>query len=49
MCIEFYTEDSIVIEAYQREELSIVNNAVAVQMGGGYVDFSIFRETVSSK
>lgn len=48
-CIEFYTKDSIIIETYQREKLSIVNNAVAGQMGGRYVDFSIFRETVSSK
>lgn len=48
--IEFYTKDSVItIEICPKEKLSIVNNAVAVQMGGGYVDLSIFSGTVSSK
>jgi hypothetical protein len=33
----------------QKEKLSFVNNATVVQMGGGYVDFSIFSRTLSSK
>lgn len=48
--IEFYSKGFvIIIERCHGQELSIVNNAVAVQMGGGHVDFSIFGGTVSRK